>query len=288
MIALKQGEFELDISPEIGGSVARFAFGGRDVLRQAPKGTTDVLDMGCFPLVPYANRIENGLLPFEGREYKLVPNMGDHPHPLHGYGWHRAWRVASVSRDAATLAFDHDPSDWPWAFSAEQVFTLGEDGLTAKLSVRSRASSSMPVCLGFHPYFPRHAGSRLTASVQGMWKGDATMIPTEHVDGSPLIDLAHGALVDKAPFVDNCFTGWRSPARIDQPDGGMAVSLEASPECRFFHIYIPVGQTFFCAEPVTAMPNAFNRKEPADVTGARVLAPGATLAIEMRIVARRA
>lgn len=286
MIALKRDQFELDISPAIGGAITRFACGGRDILRRTSPGITEVLETSCFPLVPFANRIENGVLHFQGREIKLQRNMGDHPHPLHGYGWRSAWRVEAVSREAATLVFDYRSGDWPWSFTAEQTFSLGGDGLEARLSIRSRDAHPMPVSLGFHPYFPRQAGTRLTASVEGMWKGDALMIPTELVDGSPLVDLAHGALVDKAPFVDNCFTGWRSPARIDQPDGGLAVTLEASPECSFFHIYIPVGQTFFCAEPVTAMPNAFNRSEPASVTGSRILAPGASLSIEMRIAVR--
>lgn len=284
MIALRRDAFELDISPEVGGAVTRFTWGGHDVLRRSPPGTSDVLETSCFPLVPFANRIENGVLQFEGRQIKLQRNMGDHPHPLHGYGWRSAWRVEAVSREAARLVFDYNPGDWPWSFTAEQAFSLAGDGLDIRLTIRSRDAHPMPVSLGFHPYFPRHAGSRLWASIRGMWNGNSLMIPTDHVDGSPLIDLAHGALVDKAPFVDNCFTGWRSPARIDQPDGGMAVTLEASPECSFFHIYIPVGQTFFCAEPVTAMPNAFNRKEPAGVTGARTLAPGASLSVDMRIV----
>ena len=113
------------------------------------------------------------------------------------------------------------------------------------------------------------------------------MIPTEHVEGSPLLDLAHGVLVDKAPFVDNSYTGWSGPARIDQPDSGLVITLEASPECTVLHVYDPLGETFFCAEPVSAMPNAFNRPEPASVTGARVLAPGESFAIEMRIGVHR-
>jgi aldose 1-epimerase len=145
----------------------------------------------------------------------------------------------------------------------------------------------MPTSLGFHPYFPRTASTRLTASVAGMWKADSTTIPTEHVTGSPLLDLARGALVDKAPFVDNCYTGWHPPARIDQPDSGLTISLDASPECTFFHVYAPVGQNFFCAEPGSAMPNAFNRPEPANVTGVRTLGPGESFSIEMRIAVRR-
>ena len=64
-------------------------------------------------------------------------------------------------------------------------------------------------------------------------------------------------VVSKAPFVDNTFTGWRGAARIEQPELGLAITLEASPECRFFHVFIPPGQDYFCAEPTSAMPNAW-------------------------------
>jgi len=286
MITLTNGGLELDLAPEIGGAVTRFVFEGKDVLRPAPKGAFTVVDASSFALVPYANRIENGVLHFQGREVRLQRNFVDHPHSLHGDGWQSAWRVASLSRDQATLVHDHAAGDWPWTYSAEQVIALADGGLNMRLTIRNRDVNPMPTSLGFHPHFPRSASTRLTASVAGMWKSDETMIPTEHVAGSPPLDLAHGALVDKAPFVDNCFTGWRSSARIDQPDRGFTISLEASPECTFFHIYIPVGRSFFAAEPVSAMPNAFNRPEPAAVTGMRTLGPGESLSIGMRLALR--
>ena len=286
MIALSQGGVELDIAPEIGGAVSRFTFEGKDVLRPAPKGAFTQIEACTFALVPFANRIENCVFHFQGREIRLRRNFGDHPHALHGHGWQTAWRVVSLSRDQATLAYDHEADDWPWTYSSEQVLTLADGGFTHRLSIRSRDAKPMPTSLGFHPYFPRTASTKLTASVAGMWKCNETMIPTEHVAGSPLLDLAHGALVSKAPFVDNCFTGWRSPARIDQPDSGLMISLEGSAECAFLHCYMPVGERFFCAEPGCAMPNAFNRSEPASVTGMRTLGPGESFSIEMRVAVR--
>jgi aldose 1-epimerase len=287
MIALSQGGVELDIAPEIGGAVSRFIFEGKDVMRPAPNGALSPLDACTFALVPFANRVENCVFHFQGREIRLRRNHGDHPHALHGHGWQSAWRVASLSRDQATLAYDHEADDWPWTYSAEQVLTLAGGGFSHRLTVRSRDARPMPTSLGFHPYFPRMASTRLTASVKGMWEADSTMIPTEHVAASSLIDLEQGVLVAKAPFVDNCFTGWRSPARIDQPDLGLTISLEGSAECAFLHCFMPVGEKFFCAEPGCAMPNAFNRPEPASVTGMRTLGPGESFSIEMRVAVNR-
>ena len=61
----------------------------------------------------------------------------------------------------------------------------------------------------------------------------------------------------------------------------MTISVTASEELRFLHLYMPRGEPFFCAEPVSAMPNAFNRQEPAELTGLRILAPGESCSVSM-------
>jgi aldose 1-epimerase len=287
MITLARGGLELDIAPEIGGSLTRFTFDRRHVLRNVAPGMTGAQDACCYPLVPYANRIENGLLRFGGQEHRIKRNLGDHPHPLHGHGWRRTWRVESISHDSATIAYDHEPDDWPWAYTAEQFFALGDGTLSVRLALRNRGAQPMPCSLGLHPFFPRTAATRLTASVQGMWEANSTMIPTKRVQAASSVDLGRGVLVDKAPAIDNCFTDWRPPAQIQQADSGLAVALDGSPECRFFHLFVPAGEAYFAAEPVTAMPNAFNRPEPAAVTGLRTLEPGEEFSIGMQLAVRR-
>jgi aldose 1-epimerase len=51
-------------------------------------------------------------------------------------------------------------------------------------------------------------------------------------------------------------------------------------------IYTPQAHDFFCVEPVSHMPNAVNRPEPADITGLRSLAPGEAMALECRFEVR--
>jgi aldose 1-epimerase len=284
MITLGRGKFELDIAPEIGGAITRFEMGGKPVMRPVAPGETNVLEMCSFPLVPFANRIANGVFPFGGKDHRLPLNMGDHPHTLHGHGWQTAWQVEILSRDRVSLTFDHAPDAWEWAYSAEELFTMTEDGLVLKLSVRSRDEKPMPYSLGVHPYFPRCPGSLLKASVKGMWLAEATMLPTEHTKADALVDLNAGQPISKAPFVDNTFTDWDGPAVITQPELGLEIALSAN--SRFLHAYIPEGTDFFCAEPTTAMPNAFNRSESPEVTGVKVLAPGETASLEMTIAVR--
>lgn len=286
MITLGRGKFELDIAPEIGGAITRFECGDIPVMRPVAPGETNVLEMCSFPLVPYANRIAGGVFSFGGKEYRLPLNFGAHPHSLHGHGWQLPWRVEILSRDRISLAFDHAPDAWAWAYSAEQVFTMTDDGLVLALTLRSRDDKPMPYSLGLHPYFPRRPGSKLKAAVKGMWFADATLMPTDHVNADKLVDLNAGQTIAQSPFVDNTFTGWQGPAVITQPELGLEITMTASANAPFLHAFIPEGADFFCVEPTTAMPNAFNRPESAAVTGVQVLAPGATATIEMRLAIR--
>ena len=276
-IALKDGDAQLLIDPAIGGAIARYSYRDRDVLRAAPGNARGPLDMSCFPLVPFANRIARGRFTWEGRAIQLTQNSG--PHAIHGHGWEAKWAVASQTDTRVSLQFEHRAGDWPWAYRAELAFGLSEGALHATLALTNGDVASMPASLGFHPYFPRRPHSRLRASVVAVWLTDQTQIPT--VKTAPFVDLANGIEPARAPFVDHCHTGWHGPAWIDQPDDKLRITLSA--DTSFLHVFVPQGEDYFCAEPVTAMPDAVNRREPPQETGLRSLAPGATFSLSMII-----
>jgi aldose 1-epimerase len=285
-IALHHGDVELDLIPGVGGAISRLTLRGKDVLRQTGPDAADPLETACFSLVPYSNRIAHRHFRFENEEIRLKPNSGTHPHWLHGHGWQRPWRVASAGQQSATLAFDYEPGDWPWAYSAEQTCSLTDDGVRIDLSLRNLASHAMPVSLGFHPYFLRTPSTVVRAEVTSMWETDETIIPTRRTDATSLLDLGNGARLSAAPFIDHCFPGLSGSVTIDSPERGLTIAMSASDACRFFHLYVPPERDFFCAEPVTAMPDMVNRPESPQETGMRTLAPGETFAIWMQISAR--
>jgi aldose 1-epimerase len=277
-IRLQKGGAVLDLLPETGGAVGAFSLDGEDVLRRAPEGTRDVLQTACFPLVPFFSRVANGRFTFRGEEIVLEKNFGDHPHALHGQGWQNPWCVAARTEDGATLVHEHAAGAWPWDYRAEQHFALAPHGMTAELRLTNTSARAMPASLGFHPYFMR-AGTTLRADVDGVWLADETVLPTTRAPKVHFLDLAAGADLTHAPFVDNCHFGWTGRAQIAR--GGRKLVLTASPELSFLHLFLPRGEEFFCAEPVSAMPDAFNR-ESRD-SGMRVIAPGASLAVSMAL-----
>ena len=284
MIRLRSGGAVLDLLPEIGGAVSRFAVDGIDVLRPSPAGTTDILQTAYFPLVPFANRIADGRFAFGGETINLPRNFGDHPHVLHGHGWQNSWRAIAQDEHNAVLAYEHAADAWPWAYAVEQRFELSPRGLRIALKLVNRSARAMPFSLGFHPYFERTSDSVLRADVQGVWLSDATCIPTMRAGASHFLDLVNGAPLASAPFVDHCHFGWRGEAVIEQKSRRRRLVLTASPAITFLHCYVPQDAGFFCVEPVSAMPDAFNR--PAACASISVIAPGESFAVAMTLAVR--
>ena len=279
MIVLDCGAARLELLPDVAGAVRRFSVAGREVLQVAAEGAGDALHTAHFPLVPFCNRIPKGQFSFEGRSVTLPPNLGDHPHALHGQGWRAPWTVESAGAGQAVLSYDHPVGDWPWAYRAEQRFSLTETTLRLDLSVTNTGDTPMPAGLGFHPYFPRRPGEILTAPVDGVWMIDDEVLPTVHHAGTWGPDWASGANVEGHPdLIDHCYTGWTRTATLSAP-GQPSTTITASPECRWLHVYVPPGEAFYCVEPCASRPNPFG---PGD-TGMVTLAPGQSHAVWMEI-----
>lgn len=279
MITLERAGWTLTLRPDLGGSIARLIVDGRDVLRPTADGETDILQVACFPLVPYANRIAEGRFTFEGRDVALPALPQFAPHALHGDGWLSAWEVLEQDEASARMAYRHAAGAWPWGYEAEQTFALTEAGLRVDLSVRNTSDAPMPAGLGLHPYFPVAADTRLTLAAASVWRAEGSLIPTAQVGTGEVLDWSQGRSVADAPFVDHCYAGWTGVARLDS--GAGATVVRASANAGWAHVYAP-GEDFCCVEPVTHRPNALHA--PAgEASGLKVLQPGEGMAMWMEI-----
>jgi aldose 1-epimerase len=289
-VCLQAGDARLLLSPRTGGSIARYwwgrAGGEIDWLRPGPGAASANLDpgaMGCFPLVPYSNRIRNGRFRFGGREVALPLNFGDHPHSIHGHGWQAPWKTVSRAENESTLEFHHPADAWPFEYRARQSFRLVSTHLSVTLTVENLGGTTMPAGLGFHPYFPRTPGTRLTAAVDQVWLTDREVMPARRVAPPPDWDLNRGMMVDRVAL-DNVFTVWKRRASIEWPERKCRLTITGGDGMDFLVVYTPRAQPFFCAEPVSHCTDAFNRVAAGERdTGMRELAPGESWAVTMEL-----
>lgn len=285
VVSLMSGNLRLELSPWIGGAISAFDRIAGDqphpILRKCNRPLQNVLDASCFPLVPFANRIRGGKFRFRGREVRLSPNMAGDPSPLHGQGWLNPWHVDRADSERAVLLFEHPAGEWPWKYQARQEFAIDDHGLTATLTCRNGSDEPMPCGLGFHPYFPCDAATRLDTNVAVAWTVDDKTLPVAKVPAEGRYDL-HDRLVC-GQHLDNGFGGWGGEARMRDPKWPVALRL-ASADARFFQLYSPPSGGIFVAEPVTHANAALNAPEEQwPELGLRVLAAGEAMHLTMRL-----
>ena len=79
-------------------------------MRCRPRGPS-----GCYPLVPYSNRLGYRRFRFKGKDYQTAPNFDDNPHSVHGVGWKRPWEIVSNGATEAVLRYRHEADEhWPF------------------------------------------------------------------------------------------------------------------------------------------------------------------------------
>jgi aldose 1-epimerase len=261
-ITLRRGPLGVMLAPGIGGSIARFwteaANGGLELLRPSPPEALargEPGDLSSFPLVPWSNRIRAGRFSFGGRSVALTPNLRGHA--IHGLGYRTSWTVADRGRSEAVLEHRHAPGEWPWAYCATQRIALTDVGLDVEMVVVNESQTTMPVGLGWHPYFPRTAATTLRARVTEIWLTDAEILPTVCVAPSADRDPREGLVVDRVAL-DNVFVGWDREAIITWPERRARLRMTARGPLATLVVYTPPGAAFFCAEPVSHITEAFN------------------------------
>ncbi|MBP5990069.1 MAG: aldose 1-epimerase [Piscinibacter sp.] len=262
---LHAGALRLALRPDLGGCIAGLWHRETPILRSVePVELAAARPSGCYPLVPYSNRIGYARFRWKGHDFTTRPNNGESPHSIHGVGWTRPWERVSSSAVEVVLRYRHAAdADWPFAFEATQYFNLTPQSLHVEMVVTNLAEVAQPVGLGWHPYFPKRARSRLHIELAERWDGDATGLPVRKV-AQPGIDagVAHLAF-------DNCFDGWHGAARIRDE----RFSLQLSSSLDRLVVYTPPEKDYFCVEPVSHVSNAIHMADPL-AHGLRSLAPG--------------
>lgn len=274
-----------------GGAVWRFVArrDGADVpiFRAPPPGEARAaLAAGCFPLVPFGNRVRANRFAVDGEEHRLEPNMEWDPHYLHGDGWTSEWSVVEAGDARIRLGLEHRGGGTPYAYAAEQSFVLDGPALTLGLSVTNLGPAALPFGLGWHPYFPLTPDTRLTARTAAYWEEDRQWLPTLRRPTAGDLDFAEGRPLPRR-WVNTLFEGWTGHAAIRWPERHLGIVLEADPLFDRSLVFVSdpafdpgYAYDFFCFEPMSHSIDGHNTPGGA---GLRRLAPGETLAGRFRI-----
>jgi len=218
---------------------------------------------GGYPLIPFHNRVRDGLFIWNGREIRL-PLHPSEPNALHGFSSRRSWIGQSLDDAGARMELDHEgDAYWPWALHASQTVSLDENSMSLTLSVTNRDNETMPAGLGWHPFMPSPKAISHDAQIE--WPIEPDYFPSsashpvsEATDRSPTRYLSTWSKLDVI-LANGCSVAIRCD-RI------------------FSHLVIhesPAG--YACIEPATHLANALSAP-PSDPSDRMYpLAPGETL-----------
>lgn len=271
---LHAGALRLALRPDLGGAIAGLWHRDTPILRSTePVALAGARQAACYPLVPYSNRLGYRHFRWKGVEYTTQANFDDSAHSLHGVGWMRPWEIVSSSAVDVVLGLRHaGDADWPFAFEARQYFTLTPQAMTVQMVFTNNAAVAQPVGLGWHPYFPKRERSRLHIELSDRWDADVAQLPVRKV-AQPGIDSD----VSHLDF-DNCFEGWRGPARIRDE----RFSLQLTSSLPYLVVFTPQQRDYFCVEPVSHVSNAIHMADPA-AHGMKTVAPGESIDAAMTL-----
>lgn len=282
LLTLTDGPLRCDLAPHLGGAIAALSFTLNGVAEPLMRPATEEAlrdgpanKLPSFPLVPFSNRIGSGRFAFGGHDVTLPVMERYQSHAIHGFGWQAPWEVTESGATHAVLTHRHAAGAWPWTYEAVQTVRVSADTLSLTMRVCNRSADPMPAGIGFHPYFPKRPGSRLTARAGSVWFTHPNNLPSHRTAIPPEWDFSGGLVVDDM-VVDQGFPGWDGHAAIEWPDPGLRLTMDADPAYGHIVIYFPAGGTFFCAEPVSHMTDAVNRPDEPD-NGMVTLAPGESL-----------
>ena len=234
MITLTSSDAAVVVDPAAGGRVASIEVYGRELL-VGREFSDDPLAWGCYPMVPFAGRIDHGLIEFEGSRFELPTTMGHHA--IHGYGFVNEWTPVGTAEIEWLFS---DP--WPWLGQVTQRFSLGETALVMEMEVI--AGERQPVSFGWHPWF-----SRVTEP------DDDVTLEFDAADMYELDDeIPTGRMIDPDPGPwDNCFTGVAAAPILRWPD----LELELTASTDHWVVYSQPEHAI-CVEPQTGPPNDVN------------------------------
>ncbi len=234
LLTLNAGDAHLTVDLVAGGRISALSIGEAELI--VPQAVDpNPLNWGCYPMVPFAGRLQDGLLDFDGATHTLPRTLD--PHAIHGYGFTSEW--SRLDDQAIEWNFSEP---WPFTGRATQRFELIENRLTITMDVL--AHQRQPMQVGWHPWF-----QRTTAAGDLEFELPPSSMYRRGSDGIP-----DGELITPPPGPwDDCFTALATEPVLRWGD----LTLELSADADHWVVYDGPAHAI-CVEPQTGPPNGVN------------------------------
>ncbi len=222
---------------------------GKEILMKGEDGSQT--HGGCAFLIPYANRIKNGIYSLGGRVYDLHKNAEGNS--IHGFAKDMQWNIEVTQKNKAVGRCKIRGEGYPFNLHSTIEMELTGNSLNVKMSFINLSQQEIPLSPGAHPYF-LSSGEWFLSSEQKIdeIEYEDSFFPSGIM--KPLNEPE--TFFNSSKSFDNCFYGG---GKLILKDSEKEITLERH-NMDYFVIYngkFAAGKSV-AIEPMVAPPDAFN------------------------------
>ncbi len=239
-------------------------------------------------MIPFPNRIKDGVYYFGGRKFSLPVNYPSQHHAIHGLLSNQEMQLVKKTENqhscSVTLSFNFTDkfSGYPFGLKVEVTAVLDPDGLTVLTRAVNMGDDPLPFGDGWHPYFAFGENhnvrtwliripARYVVELDDRLIPTGKLIPVE----SRNLDFRQSRSISNT-VLDNVFTGLIPDndgvvTRLSNSDAGATIEVWQDRPYNYLVVFTPPQphRDSVAIEPMTCNTNAFNNQE-----GLIVLRPG--------------
>lgn len=263
---LENAHWQVGILPQTGGATAFARVKQSDVWVDVMRPTAEAdydnpSNCANFPLIPWSNRIRDGVLRFADDTYQLKTSSDGTAR--HGVVRHLSLEIVSSDEAALHLRFDsrqHEFVNFPFAFVADLTYRL--DGTTFAYTIILTNTDSRPFPAGFghHPYFVREidgADAQIEIPCDKMFVLTDGMADSAPVPITPEVDF-RTARETGDTHIDALLTEKANDHPIRLIYSNFELHLQSDPIFEHIVMFSPQDKPFYAVEPVTNANDGFN------------------------------
>ncbi len=243
----------LEIVPERGGIVTRWAIQGQEILyldQERFQDPTLSVRGGIPILFPICGNLPNNQYTHNQKSYTL---------PQHGFAREMPWQVIDQNTDSGaslTLRLTSNSATkkvYPFDFEVDFIYQLQGDHLSITQRYTNLSSEKMPFSTGLHPYFWVKDKSQLSFDIPANILQDHKTLEIKPFNGT--FDLSQ-------PEIDAAFKQInRQSASFSDRQRNLTLNLEYSDLYGTLVFWTLQDKDYICLEPWTAPRNALNTGE---------------------------
>lgn len=260
------------VVPEVGGTILEVWLEGQQIIDgcETAQELEDNVAYKSALLFPFPNRLLDGRYEHNGKEYRFPINDGGTNNALHGLGRDVEMDVLKKetkdTEASISLSYFEEGTNksYPFPFLFDVIYSISDKGgFEVKMRFTNEANESIPVGIGWHPYF-KIGDSINTASLKmpasKMIEVDERMIPTgglttyEYFKDNRLINKA---VLDNG-FKLNAISGEAAVFFSNQNIRLKYWQETGERKYNFLQVYTPAHRQSIAIEPMTCNINAFD------------------------------